>query len=186
MGDRAQYQLTEREHKRKAQEKLRLELEQQIRNNKLKKQLEKTRDVYHGLKVLDSYKTQSLWTRGGYQDPNPQLRQSMPDANQFNYGYNEDPQQNGHYNHSQSAPKFETSHQNLQGTSHKNLQGTSQQNLQGTSQQIFQKTGNSILKRNPTPPQAPHPQLTVNHQLEDNNPHLVIPGNPQNVNFFCL
>jgi hypothetical protein len=171
MGDRAQYQLTEREHKRKVQEKLRLELEQQIRNNKLKKQLEKTRDVYHGLKVLDSYKTQSLWTRG-YQDPNPQLRHSMPEANNFNYGYNEDPQPNGHYNHSQSVPKFETSQNHLH------------QNPQGTSQQIFQKTGNSLLNRNPTPPHAPHPQIHVSNALQDNNPHLVIPGNHQNVIFF--
>lgn len=163
MQERTQLYLTEREHKKKAQEKLRLELEQQIRNKQLTKKLEKARDVYHGLKVLDSYKTQSLWNRNT-QDPNPQLRQSMPEysQHQFNYGYHEEPQQNPQFHHSQSVPKFETTHP------------------QGTSQQIFQKTGNSVLRRNPTPPEDSHPHLMVSQPLDSQDPQLLMNQSRQN------
>ena len=72
--------VVDRTEKIRAQEKLRLELEQQIRNKKLKDQLDKIQDVYYGQNVLHSHKTQSLWTKNP-QKTTANLRHSMP-----NYG----------------------------------------------------------------------------------------------------
>jgi len=122
-------------------EQLKAELEQQIKNKNLQKELEKARDLYHGLKVLNTHKTQSFWTRNNNNsiDSVPyNLRQSLPTLNidqtmekNRNSFYQ---QNNNNYN------SFNNSNNNNQA------QQLLLQQQNNNPQHMFQKTGNSVLQ----------------------------------------
>lgn len=138
----------DRTEKIKAQEKLRQELEQQIRNKKLKKELEKVQDVYYGLSVLDSHEPQNLWARNP-QKTTANLRQSLPSNINDYYGIGSQKMTSTPRIY-QSKTRF-NNHNNELDNQQNNFEPDQQNPLQKSynqNQSHFQKTGNSILQAN--------------------------------------